>query len=505
MIAATSSHPRPVSRSGAVNVAVVTAVCILGAALRLHHLGFRSYWLDEVVSVRLAHAAWPAFAATIRTTEANMALYYVVLRSWIQLGDGEASVRLLSCVFGVATLPVIYALGARLFDRLTGCFATLLLALNTGHLWASQEARSYALLVLLTVLSWLFLVVATQARTSHASWVAWGAYICTAALAVYAHFFAALVILAQAAVLPWLLRNKLGPRSLIVGVAALGVLLSPLVRFLFAGPHHNIDWIIHGHSSRLAALLFHVTTPTSRLALLEVVLLLLVGPVALAASWRRLDGHEDRWRFTVPMIWLLVPLVVVTVVSLAWMPVADERYLTICLPPLVLLAAVALTRLWPRPWSWSLLLVMVAVDAASLSLYFTRENEDWRGATAHILAHAQPRDAILFYAPYIWVAFDTYRRLKSVPADAPPEYPEVYAPLTRAVVDASSSAPRVWLVVNHVDSPRCEALVESYMRGRFGNSEVRDFNLIRVLVYAGPKAVQPTASAAFRDLAAACS
>jgi hypothetical protein len=60
---------------------------VLAAALSLQRLGHNSYWLDEAFSVRLAQEPWPVFVRTIRTTEANMALYYVALRAWLPLGD----------------------------------------------------------------------------------------------------------------------------------------------------------------------------------------------------------------------------------------------------------------------------------------------------------------------------------------------------------------------------------------------------------------------------------
>ena len=49
-----------------------------------------------------------------------MALYYVLLRGWIHLGDSEFMVRALSVLMGVLTIPAIYYLGKQLFDRPTG-------------------------------------------------------------------------------------------------------------------------------------------------------------------------------------------------------------------------------------------------------------------------------------------------------------------------------------------------------------------------------------------------
>src|SRR3974377_1043484 len=86
--------------------ALVATISALGAALRFHDLGRRSLWFDEGVSVGIARLDWYNFARILWGREANMALYYLVLRLWLQLGGEEAFIRSLSVVFAVATIPV---------------------------------------------------------------------------------------------------------------------------------------------------------------------------------------------------------------------------------------------------------------------------------------------------------------------------------------------------------------------------------------------------------------
>ena len=61
----------------------------------------------------------------------------------------EYGLRSLSALAGVATVPVAYLIGAELRGRRAGLMAAALVAVNPMLLWYSQEARAYALLVLL--------------------------------------------------------------------------------------------------------------------------------------------------------------------------------------------------------------------------------------------------------------------------------------------------------------------------------------------------------------------
>ena len=60
-----------------------------------------------------------------------MGLYYVLLHGWIALGDSEFTVRALSAIFAVATIPVVYGLTRRIFRGRAALTAALLLALNS--------------------------------------------------------------------------------------------------------------------------------------------------------------------------------------------------------------------------------------------------------------------------------------------------------------------------------------------------------------------------------------
>jgi predicted membrane-bound mannosyltransferase len=93
-------------------VALITALALL---LRLLFLAENSFWYDEILSVRRAQLDSGAFRDLINSVP-PMTLYYILLRFWLALGDSDFIVRMLSVIPAVATIPVVYLLGARLFD-----------------------------------------------------------------------------------------------------------------------------------------------------------------------------------------------------------------------------------------------------------------------------------------------------------------------------------------------------------------------------------------------------
>jgi uncharacterized membrane protein len=163
--------------------------------------------------------------------EGNMIFYYLLLRGWVHLGDSEAVVRSLSVLFGVATVAAVYDLGCRLFNRTAGLIAAALLTIHGFHILWSQQARSYALLTLLLVVSTSLLVSALQAPDPRRTWAA---YVIVSALACYCHFFAVLVLMTH-----WLWVGATGGRN------ELRRALAPL---LWARDSDRADWLLYRHA-----------------------------------------------------------------------------------------------------------------------------------------------------------------------------------------------------------------------------------------------------------------
>jgi mannosyltransferase len=162
--------------------------------------------------------------ASLPSSESTPPLYYVLAWLWSKtFGTGEVGLRALSALLGAATVPVAYAAGTLLVSRRAGIFTAGLVACSPLLVWYSQEARSYALLALLSALSLLFFREAWL-RPSPRALALWSLVAC---FALATHYFAVFLIGAEAV---WLLTVR-RCRAVWVGVgvvAAAGIALLPL-------------------------------------------------------------------------------------------------------------------------------------------------------------------------------------------------------------------------------------------------------------------------------------
>jgi len=168
-------------------------IVLIGAFLRVYHLGTQSIWFDEAFSVWISSLTLPQM---VQATAADVhpPLYYFLLHYWIIVfGTSESTVRLLSVLFGVLAIPMIYVVGRQLFNKETGLVGALILALSSFNIYYSQETRMYSLMALLALLSmyffWRFL------RQSNL--VSSVGYVLSTTLLVYTHYYSWFVVIAQ--------------------------------------------------------------------------------------------------------------------------------------------------------------------------------------------------------------------------------------------------------------------------------------------------------------------
>jgi mannosyltransferase len=386
-------------------MAALAAVLLLGAAIRFHQLDHESLWTDEVLSVELARRPWPALLAAT-AEDGHPPLYVALLRVWTRvLGESESAVRSLSAVIGVATLAAFFALAFRLLSRGAALIATLLLACAPYHVYYSQEARNYALLLLLTVLSYLGLV-AWDERPTPARAVA---YVAATVLLLYTHVFGFFVWAAQLIWIAIRARERGDWRARLLPPIAIGVLVLPWI----AAPWTAL--LLRQTSTHTTSL--HLNRPTVWSLFtsayqfagspLNAVILL---PAAALEVHHSLATREARTRMALLLLWAALPQLIPFVISQVAVPIYITRATIVTLPVLYLLAAARLARLDGR-WQGALVSVAVLGSLGFQALYFQgRAKEQWREVASAVDARARPGDVVLFDAGYGRRGFDHYSR-----------------------------------------------------------------------------------------------
>jgi len=467
---------------------------LLATTLALLFLGNKSLWLDETYSITIARD-WPNIWPVMLRYEASMWFYYTLLHFWLKIGESEFIVRSLSVVFAVATVPVVYALGTRLFGSRVGMLAGLLLPLNAFFIRYAQEARSYSLLVFLATLSSYFFVRGVE----RPSWKHWASYVISIILAMYTHFFGALVLIAHVTSLVFLHQRKIPWKGLAISGVAAVLLLLPLAIFQPLGIGQP-TWVQPPDADDIRWL-FVALAGNSRKLLLVYLILCFVALGFAATRSLRAKSSPKIWRYAFLVTWLLVPVVIAFAASFLLRPVFITKYLIICLPPFVLLAATSLSNI-SRRWIFAVTLILLLIlSGRSLSRWYVDyQKEDWRDATSFILSEAQPGDAVLFYAYFVRHSFGYYLGRSGAPHDflrlmelASEPYalgggglqPDPDLELLERLPDEH---PRLWLVLSHDQTRHLgrdvqSRLIQSSLERKYTVTQEQEFKGVRVLLY----------------------
>ena len=399
------------------NWATLTLLLAFALVLRFVCLACKPFWSDECFSAEIARLSWGNFAHLLWWREANMSLYYVLLRLWIHFGWGESYIRSLSVLAAAVTLPAIYWLARQLYDRKVALLSAALLGVNAFHIRYSQEARSYTLFVLLGTLSSAFLVSLIR-NPSRRNWIA---YVATSILAVYAHFYALLLLLVQWCVLRYLGRPAPGVDNVQLSVAlgrawkTIGISVLPLLIFVAKTGAGPIRWISRPSIRQILSFVEHLSGgihwPLAALIALACI-------AAVTPLGRKLVTHDqpwDTWRVQFLAAWFLGPMVLTILLSFA-RPVFLPRYMLFCLPPLLILAAAGMSRIRNTPVFTVSVAVILLLSLQGVFFVYGQDYDNERDASGSavnfILDHSQPGDAIIFHIAATRIPYQFFLSLR---------------------------------------------------------------------------------------------
>ena len=419
-------------------------IVALGALLRLRALSAKSFWLDEIASVVIARMPGHSFWHWLWTEEGNMALYYVMLRPWLEIHLGEGMVRLLSVLPGIASLPVMYVLGKRLFSRGVGLLAALFLALSTCAVVYSQEARAYSWLLFSVIVStYFFARLIAQPTYTMAC-----AYGLAAGVTFYFHYFGLLVPLAHAVSLMALPKEGRPWRQPLWAAAIISMLAAPVLWMIHIQPVGHLDWVSKPSLLELYHLGVFLAAESGKgvgPALLVVELVLLVVFFrAMIAQHRNAEAHRDFFPYALVASALLTPIIFSLLVSIV-RPLFFHRFLIICLPAWLLAVAAAICTLSQRRIATLAVAGVCFLSLVSTAMSYSRVREDWRGAVNFLIDNARSQDVVLYYQSVGGWAAENYRDwLPGGGANRPtPVSVELQSSDWRSKV---AGARRVWLV-----------------------------------------------------------
>jgi mannosyltransferase len=414
------SHYRNAAASKYSAAILLSLTILLGALLRFHTLGENGYWYDEVIMIHVAQQDLSVLFEDF--PGGRPPLYVVFAHAWVEIfGTSEQATRSLSAILGVASIGLLYVVGRELFDRRVAIISSFFMAISEFQIWYSQDFRYYPLMVLLTLLSFLFYVRALKSGKR----IDWGLYVVASILLFYTHYLGILLLAAQGLyfavrwirtrrdLVPWLFAQMV----IAVGVGATIIsylpstvsgTVEPMKEMLAPSPWEPLvtaaKFLLSGRYDLSGAVMSLIIIGG---------LIYLVASVGIFArnqgrkEWLlavgKLRSHvpvrisQERDRLILLLCWLVCPLILLYLISVVFGPVYRHKYVIGAAPALYLLLAFGITTIRRAVPEVAVLGLIVILTLPGLQRYYaTDAHEQWREAASYVQEQSSANDVIVF-------------------------------------------------------------------------------------------------------------
>lgn len=421
----------------------LVAIVVLGALLRLFHLGHQSLWVDELMTLEVAtpKPGYPIWQLLLHNIHGPLHTFVVFLFRGV--GESDGWLRLPSALAGVAAIPLLFRWLSPRFGAGTALWGALLLAVNPLHVHYSQELRNYAFVVCFV------LAASVQVDRLAATWSPRRALLLSVlvAAAVLSNFSATFTFVAQTIayfrgagpsrrslarwaavtgmvvllVSPWIYRvttfvdfgrlatpvvpGELGAEERLRGDTTFRIESIPYTAYAYSvglalGPSLRE---LHGEASLPSVLKRHAPVVA------WVVLVFGLAGAAGLRSARRATG----WGGTLELAaYIVIPLAATLALNWQDAKAFNVRYVLVGLPAFVAFLAAGVGSL--RGTRRVLAAALLATCAASLGNHYFNPRfakEDVKRALAEVERRLQPGECI--FAPTVWQAVQHYRTVEA--------------------------------------------------------------------------------------------
>jgi mannosyltransferase len=329
---------------------ILLIILLLACFLRLYGLENESLWNDELSSFSrsnydtLRQVIIEGVIPDVHPPGYQILLFYVEK----YIGISPTSLRLPSAIAGSITVLITFLIGRQLFSWSVGLFASGLLSVSPMHIWLSQEARPYAILILLVSLSVYLSLLLFKEKKHKWQLIQSSALITVFVFLEYLHYFGFLFYLLLVFVL--LIYCIIKKYNLLL-ISAISLL--PLLAYF--------PWL--PYALQQASGESYVTSPSifsivylfiEYLGWSKPLLACFVVSFCYAVFRIALHGKLNFFLFNksnilIPVLWLLLPLIISFSISLFLVPIFTIRNMMIAIPAVYILFALSIYLSFSNP------------------------------------------------------------------------------------------------------------------------------------------------------------
>lgn len=399
---------------------------LLAFARLVWQLEVKELWLDEAFSLQRAESSWSHLITgylpltdgvrRVDTTDQHPFAYFVFLGLMVRAaGQSEFALRFPAVFAALLLIPAAWVLARLLvrsgaLPRATPVWAVLLVAANPFFLWYGREARMYAQVALLALLS-TYLLLRWIAMSGRCRQLFLAGYGLASALLLASHYFALLILPVHAGIVFRSLGSQNRRRALLAAGVLLVIALIPggyALSLLARDPGAGANWS-HISLRMLVPDLLNAFSLGLSVDLAQVWPLdLIYGALALTGAayglWRmRSKATSIGWLLPALVVAPPLLLLMINTIRPAYM---TARHMSLISGFFVLLVAGGLAWLWGiRRWAAvSAAIILLAGAAYSTLNFFTSPryaNGDVAGIGVYLRDRMQPGDLLLLQ-PVPW-------------------------------------------------------------------------------------------------------
>jgi hypothetical protein len=369
-----------------IEYSLLALITLMAAILRFYMLGEWSFWGDEVFSLGNKNDGF------IQSTTVSIIHFTTAI-----LGTSEWTARYFPAVIGTISIPLIYFPVKRILSIKVGLIFTLLFAISTWHLYWSQNARFYALLLLFYTFALLSFYIGLEEDRP------WFFLVSLLLLGMAARervlALAFIPVIASYLIVIYILPFE-KPKGYRWQNLALFFIPGIVVSLIFAAPFlqdipgwFTAFWRVNNNPFWLMAGTFYYVS-------LPVIFLGTFGGLYLI-----LKKNRPALFFSLGAI---VPLI--GIVALSLVQYTANRYVFVSLTSWIILAAMAINELFillkgsGRILAIGVLLLILGVSLSEDVLYFRYQQgnrDNWKAAFEYVRQHRESNDLIIAGNPEV--------------------------------------------------------------------------------------------------------
>lgn len=441
-------------------------ILAVAAMLRFYGLDFQSPWLDELHTLIETNPelTYKEFYDLMLNSEQMPHLYYVLVRAFNMIfGVSLFGIRAFSALIGTTSVYAIFLLGKELYSKKAGYIAAIFLAINSTHIFYSQEIRPYILLCLFTCVSFLFLIKFSKKQTTKQA-VYYGLF---AGLMISTHFFGLFVLVSQLVLMAIFLISsedikrfvKLSSISggviLLMFIPSVPVLLkvSKLSSFWIqpASPRFFSETIngFFGNSEFLLFIVFILTTAFFVRAFIQ--------------KEQQKSSAAYVLSFKVVLVWLFVVFMIPYIRSYTNVPMLISRYFISALPAILILMAIATCFFKVKQlfvMTISIFVFSSAVDFFIVKDYYGRVNKTQYREMTNTVKMLNPQNHSIV-SPLAWHVGYYFDRPQDVLTQ------KTLDEYVLEMINSGSKPSNFWFMDGHTSSYKASASTQKFLEENF--------------------------------------